>query len=149
VALSWGSCEVLPGGELLITQKESSRRGASWVGVPVPHSATNLAGREGRDLGLSCQVTAAATAPVDPTGPSSRPEAGEVRTATPIQLFGINSEHLASHLVSVIWLLFHIFHFTLVLRDEASRPQRQGEWKKSPLLSKSSGHEVNPLPRLL
>lgn len=31
-ALSWGSCEVLPGGELLITQKESSCRGASGVG---------------------------------------------------------------------------------------------------------------------
>lgn len=83
------AAEVLPGGELLITQKESSCRGASGVGVTVPESAPNLAGQEGRDLGSSCQMTAAATAPGDPTGPSSRPEAGEVRTATPIQLFWI------------------------------------------------------------
>lgn len=89
MALSCGSCEVLPGGELLITQKESSCREPPGWGVTVPESAPNLAGQEGRDLGSSCQMTAEAAAPVDPTGPSSRPEAGEVRTATPIQLFWI------------------------------------------------------------
>ena len=92
----------------MITQKESSRRGASGVGVPVPDSATNLAGREGRDLGLGCQVTAAAAAPVDPTGPSSRPEAGEVRTATPIQLFTFRGFLEFSSSFSVT-----VFHLTL------------------------------------
>lgn len=148
-ALSWGSCEVLSGGKQLITQKESSCRGASRGWGSLSQTATNLAGRKGRAPGSSCQVTAVAAAPADPTGPSSRPEAGEMWMAALIQLFWV---------IPSIW--HHIWcqrfgycftHFIShwVLRDEASHPPRQGVWKKSPLLSKSSGHKVNPLLWLL
>ena len=110
------AAEVLPGGELLITQKESSCRGASGVGGHRPRERPQPGwpGRQGSGVELSDDSCGHS-----PSGPHwAILQAGSwgSEDSDPDSAVLDNSEHLASHLVSVIWLLFHIFHFMLGIK---------------------------------
>lgn len=81
VVLSWSCCEVpqevVSPGEQLMAHKGQQLKRSLW-GSP-SQRAPNLAGPEGQRRGrpeLRCQVTAAAAAPVHPTGSFSRVESG-------------------------------------------------------------------------
>lgn len=150
-ALSWSSCEVLSGDSKSQRTTDHTKgeqlKGSPWGHCPREPPSWQV--WKGTALELSCQVTVAAAAPAAPHGVIFQGQKLQKCAWQPgFSCLG-DSEHVVLHLVTVIWLLFPIFHFMMGVKGCNQSPTEAASVEKEPTLIKSSDHKVNPLQWLL
>lgn len=122
--------EAVNSEEQLITQKESSWKGAS--GGHCPREPPSWQAWKGRAPQAELSADSCSHRPRrPPQGHFPGPKLEKCVWRPWISCLG-NSEHLASHLVWVIWLLFYIFHFTLGIKGWSQSPTKAGSVEEKP-----------------